>query len=131
MENVMVLDAKTKKRMGVICFIPAISFLLCFIYYLALVVPATGGHAAAGTIVSVTSAHYDVLFIMLAAAAIITAPVFIYCLVILARIRSMNSAVKTEWIIFLSILAPVASVLFWLFIIREAPKYMGIYPDIA
>lgn len=127
----MVLDAKTKKTMGVICFIPVICFIICFLYYFLLIMPLTVGHPEPGSIVSITSHNYDTLFFMLAASAIITAPVFIYCLVILARMKNMNSAVKLEWIIFLSVLAPIASALFWLFIIRDAPKYVGIHPDIA
>ena len=68
---------------------------------------------------------------MLASSSIITAPVFIYCLVIMARMKNLNSAVKLQWIIFLSILAPVASALFWIFMIKDAPKYTAIHPDIT
>jgi hypothetical protein len=131
MDRLMVLDAKAKNRMGIICFIPVLCFLTCFIYYLVLIMPLTAGHPAPGSIVSITSQNYDTLFLMLATSAIITAPVFIYCLVILARMKNMNSAIKLEWILFLSVLAPIASALFWIFIIRDAPKYVGIHPDIA
>lgn len=127
----MVLDAKTKRWMGIICFIPVMCFTLCFIYYLSLILPATGANHPPYSLETVTSQNYDTLFLMLAASAIITAPVFIYCLVILARMKNMNSAMKLEWIIFLSILAPIASALFWLFIIKDSPKYVGIHPDIA
>jgi len=131
MDKLMVLDAKTKKGMGLICFIPVMCFLICFIYYLVLIMPLTVGHPEPGMIVSITRQNYDTLFLMLATSAIITAPVFIYCLVILARMKHMNSAVKLEWILFLSVLAPIASALFWVFIIKDAPKYVGIHPDIA
>ncbi len=131
MDKLMVLDAKTKRWMGVICFIPVMCFTLCFSYYLSLILPVTGGNHPPYSLETVTSQNYDTLFLMLAASAIITAPVFIYCLVILARMKHMNSAIKLEWIIFLSVLAPIASALFWLFIIKDAPKYVGIHPDIA
>ncbi len=131
MDKLMVLDAKAKKRMGIVCFIPVIFFLLCFFYYMALIWPLTGGHQAPGSFVNIIRDNYNVLFFILAASAIITAPVFIYCLVLLVRMKNLNSAIKLEWIIFLSIMAPIASALFWLFIIKDSPKYVGIHPDIA
>lgn len=131
MDKLMVLDTNTKRRMGIICFIPVVCFFACFVYYLMLVIPNTGGNFPAYSLETVTSQNYDTLFLMLASSAIITAPVFIYCLVILARMKNMNSAIKLEWIIFLSVLAPIASALFWLFIIKDAPKYVGIHPNIV
>ncbi len=131
MDKLMVLDAKTKRWMGLICFIPVMCFTLSFIYYLSLILPVTGSNHPPYSLETVTSQNYDTLFLMLAASAIITAPVFIYCLVILARMKHMNSAIKLEWLIFLSVLAPIASAIFWLFIIKDAPKYVGIHPDIA
>lgn len=127
----MVFDDRTKTRMGIICFIPFLCFFLCFVYYLMLILPLTSGHPAPGMILNITSKNYDTLFVMLATSATITAPVFIYCLVILARIKTMNSAQKLEWIIFLSILAPIASALFWVFYIKDAKKQVPIHPDIA
>ena len=131
MDKHMVLDDKTKNRMGIICFIPVLCFLAAFIYWLAMVLPLTQGHQVPSSIVGLTSRNYDIFFFILAAAAIITAPVFIYCLVLLARMKHLNEAHKLMWIIFLSVMAPIASALFWLFLIREAPERVGIYPDIA
>ena len=131
MEKIMVFDDKTKSRMAFICFLPVVCFLLCFLYYLALIIPLASGHPAPGSIVGITSRNYDTLLLMLATAATITAPVFIYCLIIIARLKTMNAPTKLKWIIFLSVLAPVASAFFWLFIIRGAQKYTPIYHDIA
>ncbi len=131
MDKLMVLDTKTKNRMGIICFIPVICFFVCLVYYLSLIIPQTGAGFPAYSLEMITSQNYNSLFLMLATSAIITAPVFIYCLVILARMKHMNSAIKLEWIIFLSVMAPIASALFWLFIIKDAPRYVGIHPDIA
>ncbi len=131
MDKLMVFDEKMKTRMGIICFIPVVCFLLCFLYYLILILPLTQGNPQPSSIVGITRSHYDFLFAILAVSAIITAPVFIYCLVILARLKNLNSATKLEWIIFLSVLAPIASAFFWIFLIKDAPKYIGIHPDIA
>jgi hypothetical protein len=131
MNSQMIFDDKAKTRMGVICFIPIIAFLICFVFYLIILFPLPGGGQTSVGIVAITSRNYDTLFIMLATSAIITAPIFIYCLVILARFKHLNAADKTMWIVFLSVLAPVASALFWLIHIRRMPKYVPTYPDIA
>ncbi len=131
MDKHMILDDKTKRKMGVLCFIPIVCFLGCVAYYLSLILPINSGHPAVGSIVSVTSENYDTLLLMFVSSAIITAPVFFYCLVILARFKNLNSAMKLQWIISLSVLAPIASALFWLFLIKDAPKYMAIHPDIT
>src|SRR5580658_7203532 len=108
MEKVMVFDDKTKKRLGIICFTPVLCFFICFLYYFILILPLTHGYVQPNSWVGVLHNHYDTLFIMLATSAIITAPIFIYCLVLLARFKHLHAAVKLQWIIFLSILAPIA-----------------------
>jgi len=127
----MVLDDKFKTRMKVICFIPAICFLISFVYLIILILPSTTGGLAPKSGAGIVSRNYDTLFALFAASAIITAPVFIYCLVIIARLKTMNSATKMKWILLLSIMAPIASVFFWIHHIKDAPKYMPVYPDIS
>ncbi len=127
----MILDDKAKTRMGIMCFVPIACFLVCLIYYAILLLPLMDGHHEPGSIVGITSRNYDTLLILLSASAIITTPVFIYCLVILARMKNINSEQKLLWVIFLCIIAPVASALFWLFHIKNAAKYIPIHPDIA
>ncbi len=96
-----------------------------------LLLPLADGNHVPGAVVGITSSNYDTLLIMLATAAIITAPIFIYCLVLLARFKHMNEADKVLWILFVSVLAPVASALFWAFIIKKAPKHVPVHPSIA
>lgn len=131
MDNLMVFDDKTKARIGMICFIPIVAFTACLVYYLYLLMPLTQGNYEPGTAVAITSNNYHTLFYMIASAAIITAPIFIYCLVLLAKFKHLNAADKLIWIVFLSTIAPVASVLFWLFLVRRAPKYVQLYADMA
>ncbi|MCW3123437.1 MAG: hypothetical protein JWQ38_2929 [Flavipsychrobacter sp.] len=130
MDNQMIFDDKAKARIGFICFIPIIAFLLCLAYYIFLLLPLSGPHEP-GAVVGITNANYDTLFMMLASAAVITAPIFIYCIVLIARFKTMNAADKLMWIVFLSVIAPIASGLFYMFVIRKAPRYMPTYPDIA
>jgi hypothetical protein len=131
MENVMIFDGSAKSRIGLICFIPVLCFLGCFLYFLSVILPLTHGHPEPGAVVGLTRANYDTLFFMLATAAIITAPVFIYCIVLLARFKHLNSATKLMWIVFLSVIAPIASMFFWIFMIKDAPKYVPTHRDIA
>ena len=131
MENLMVLDEKAKTRIGVICIIPIVCFFVCLVYYAIILLPLAQGPHAATSIVGITRANYDTMLILLSASAIITAPVFIYCLVLLARLKTMNSEHKLLWFIFLCVMAPIASALFWLFHIKHAQKYTPIHPDIA
>jgi len=130
MEKLMILDDKAKMRLGLICFLPVVCFGLCLIYFLMLVLPLTQGHSEPASVVAVTSHNYNTLFIMLASSAIITAPVFIYCLVLLARMKTLNSAQKLMWFIFLCVLAPIASALFWAFHIMDSEKYVPIHGSI-
>ena len=131
MENVMIFDDKAKMRIGIICFLPVVCFLISFLYYLLLIIPLTHGNPVPGSIVSITRANYDTLFIMLAASALITAPVFIYCIVLLTRFKHLNAATKILWIISLSVIAPVSSLFFWIFLIKDAAKYIPTHSSIA
>jgi hypothetical protein len=131
MDTVMIFDDKAKMRLGLICFTPVLCFFICFVFYLILILPLTQGHHVPASDVGILSQNYDILFIMLAISAIITAPIFIYCLVILTRFKHLNAAVKLQWIIFLSVLAPIASAFFWMIHIKGLPKKVNVYPDIA
>jgi hypothetical protein len=131
MDNLMVFDDNVKRNAGVICSIPAASFILTFIYYLTLVWPLTDGHAVAGAVVGITAQNYDTLFVMLAISSILAAGVLIYCLVLLARLKNMNAASKLIWIILLSTFAPVAAVFFWYFLINREPKYVPMHHSMA
>ena len=131
MNNYMILDEKAKNKIGMLCFVPIIAFAISLLFYMFLLLPLFSGNHEPGAAVGITSRNYDLLFFMLASAAIITAPIFIYCLVLLASFKNMNAGDKLVWIVFLSVMAPVASALFWLFIIRKSPRYVPTYPDIA
>jgi hypothetical protein len=131
MENLMVLDDKAKKNIGMICFIPIVMFTLIFIYYLALLIPAMGGNVEPGAAVGITAENYNKLFLMLAVAGTISAGVLIYCIVLLARLKNISAGVKLLWLIILSTFVPVACPFFWYLVIKKEPKYVPIYPDIA
>ena len=125
----MIIDEKMKSRLGIMCLIPALCFLICLVYYLSLLLSPTAADKFAPVAVGITNRNYSTMFFMLAVAAISEAPVFIYCLIILAKIKSMNSEMKIMWVVFLSLMAPIASALFWLLLIKSAPDRIPVYPD--
>jgi hypothetical protein len=131
MEHTLIMDERMKVRLGIACFVPVVSFLLCLVYYLYLVIPGPHPELAQTNIVSITSANYSTLFMILAISAIMEAPVFIYCLMLIARMKTMNQANKTIWIIFLSVFSPVASVMFWFMLVKDAPKYVPVYAEVG
>ena len=130
MEQIMVFDEKMKTRTGIICLIPIVCFTFCLAYYLTLVFAPSPEAYSPLNILGVTSRNYGNMFMILAISSVITASVLIYCMVILTRLKGINSATKTIWIIFLSIAAPIAIAAFWLIIIRQASKVMPVYNSI-
>ena len=130
MEKIMILDDKAKTRLGLICFLPVVCFGLCLLYFLILILPLTQGHPEPASVVAITSNNYNTLFVMLASSAIITTPVFIYCLVLLTRMKTLNAPQKLGWFIFLCVMAPIASALFWFFHIMDSDKYVPIHGSI-
>ena len=129
MKDVMVLDQKTKRNIGIICGTPLTLFTLILIYWLALVSPLMDGNAAPGMLGAVTSQNYGALVAMLAIGGTISAGVLIYCLVLLARLRNLNSAEKLLWLLFLCTFVPVACFLFWMLLIRKEPYNVPVYPN--
>jgi len=133
MDTQMIMDAKAKRNMGLLCFFPAVAFLICLLYYLFILSPLITNrqledHTA---IAAYTSRNYDTLFIMLAISAIISAVVLIYCLVHLTRLKNVNAPTKVVWILVLSALVPVSFILFWLLHVRNEPQVMDVYSDIT
>jgi hypothetical protein len=131
MDNLMVLDDKTKTKIGIISFIPATCFFLCLVYYLIILVPAFQPHDTLYLAEEITSRHYDMLFGMLAASAVVSASVLVYFLVLLARMKNLNAGIKLIWVIVLATFVPMAFIFFWLLLIKRGPRYVGIHPDIA
>jgi hypothetical protein len=131
MDNLMVFDDKQKKKIGIVSLIPNIALFICLVYYLFLIVPVAGFHTPPASAVGVTHAHYDTLFVMLAIYAIIAAGVLIYNLVMLARMKNMNAAEKAVWVLLLVGFVPLSFLVFWYFVVKKEPRYVGAYPDIA
>jgi len=131
MDNVLVFDDKAKKRIGMICFTPIICFLLTLLYYIFLLLPMADGHTLPGQVVGITNQNYDTILVLLAISAIIATCVLIYCIVLVAKVKNMSSHDKLKWILILCIFVPITTIVFWAVIIRNEPKFVHTYPDIA
>ena len=125
----MVVDEKIKRRIGIISFIPAITFLISAVYYFILLLPLTHGHHVIYSGEGITSRHYNTLFAMLATASTISAGVLIYFVWYLVRIKTINTPTKMIWILLL-LAVPVSFILFWYFLVRREPKYVPVNRDI-
>lgn len=130
MQNIMLFDEKMKTRTGIICFLPIVSFTICLVYYLTLILVPSSQGVNTHTIITATSQNYGQLFTVLAISGFITAAVLIYCIVILARLKELKPGPKILWIVFLSVTAPLGIAIFWLLIIRNAAKATPVYNDI-
>ncbi|XZF15859.1 hypothetical protein ACTHGU_06960 [Chitinophagaceae bacterium MMS25-I14] len=133
MDAHIVMDRKAKNNMGIVCSLPAISFFICLVYYLVALGPLISSKLLQNhdAVASITAQHYDTLFIMLAVSGIISTAVLIFCLIHLTRLKNMNGATKTVWVLVLATMVPVSCVLFWLLEIRNEPEYMDVYSDIT
>ena len=130
MEKVLIVDDRLKKRIGIICFIPAVCFFISLVYYFILLFPLTHGHPQPESEIGITSLHYNTLFLLLAISASVSAAVLLYCIVYMARIKSINTPTKMIWMLLL-LIVPVSFILFWNFIVRREPKEEPVYPNIG
>lgn len=131
MAELLHMDEKRKRGIGILCSVPAFSFFITLVYYLVILSPLLHGHPQPASAVGITSAHYTILFIMLAASSVISACVLIFCVVHVARLQSLNTAKKMIWILMLVITVPMSFLLFWYFLIRHEPEWTAINKDIA
>lgn len=127
----MVFDEKEKKKLAVMAFLPGVCFLITLIVYIIMMVPAIKAHETNFLAVGITSANYSILFAMLAISAVVSASVLIYFLVILARIKNLNATTKCLWVVILAALVPLSFLLFYNFVIKNEPRYVGIHTNIA
>jgi len=131
MEQYVIMNDKEKRRMGVICALPAFLFAICLAYYIVLLSPIARTPHPIYSAEGITSHHYDTIFAMLAVYACVGAVVLIYCLVHLAKIKVLNTQRKMIWLLLLATFMPVSPIMFWVFQIRKEPKNVPVYPDIA
>ncbi len=130
MEKIMVVDKQMKRRIGLICFVPSVAFLVCLVYYIILLLPLAHGHHALYSGEGITITHYTTISVLLALAFIISASVLIFCITYLVKIKNINTPTKMIWILVLMAM-PVSFILFWYFLVRHEPRQVPVYPNIG
>src|ERR1700761_240798 len=110
MDKILIVDERRKRKMAIMCFIPAIAFFISLIYYIILLLPLTQGHPVPASVVGITSRHYNTLFLLLASSSVISAIVLLYCVVYIVRLKIMNTPKKMLWILLL-LAVPVSFIL--------------------
>ena len=128
-----IMDNARKRNMGIWSFVPLAAFVVWLVYYLLTLreVLATGEVENHFWISSEMLSNYTGLLIGLMIVAVLGTIVLIQQIVHIARVKNMNAAVKTAWILFLSTFNIVAYPFFWFIEIRNEPRELDTYPDIA
>jgi len=126
----MLADDKFKRRMKVICFLPAMAFLISIVYYIILLLPLTHGYHEPKSGVGIISRNYTTLFLLLAATSTISAGALIYCVIHVVRIRTLNAPQKMIWILLL-LAVPVSFIVFWYAQVKPEPRDLPMSPDIG
>ena len=130
-EEIIIFDKKAKVRLGIFSFIPAAAHLAFLIYYLAVMSPLINASPEPGSIMTLMLEKYNAMLLLLAIAAVIATIVLVYDIILLRKIKHINAANKTMWILFLATFAPVSAVFFWYFLINRESKYVPVYPSVA
>ena len=129
MERNMTAEDKFKRRMKIICFIPAVVFFITGIYCLVLLLPLTQGHPMPERVIGITSRNYNSLLFLLATFSTVSAIALIFCMVHLIKLKALNTPRKMEWVLLL-LATPVSFILFWYFIVKPEPDNVPLYSDI-
>ena len=118
---------------GIMTFIPLIVWMLFFGYYIYITrdLAISQNYDEHEKIVNAVSAHMITVSVIWGLAMLLTAIMVIYHIVHLARLRSVNAATKTVWIILMIAIAPIACPAFWLMQVRKEPNQVETYPTIA
>ena len=126
----MVFDDKLKRKLGMLCFLPGIFLLSIAVYYIILISPLANGPLEPGSVMRITARNYDIMFGLLTVFAVFSAAVLIYLLVILTRLKTLNSPNKIIWVLVLATFVPLSFALFWIFVINKAPRYVPTFDNI-
>ncbi len=129
MEQIVLEDDKFKRKMRIICYLPAFAFLIPVIYYGLLLMPLLHGHPEPKSAVGITSLHYNAMFFLLAIASTVSAVVLLCCVIHLVRIRTLNTPQKMIWMLLL-LAVPISFIIFWHRQINHEPRNMPVNPEI-
>jgi len=118
---------------GIMTFIPLIVWIVWFGYFFFITkdLAISQNYDDHEKIVNALSAHMVTVITVWALAMLLTAIMVIYHIVHLARLKSINGASKTVWIILMIAIAPIACPAFWLIQVRKEPSNIETYPTIA
>ena len=127
------MDYRMKRRMGIISFLPLLSYMGWLLQYLFIMrsLIAKGIMEDHVSMSSLLTQNYNGTLFFFSLCFAITSAVLVYFVVHIARLATMNSGVKVGWIVFMTFLAPVAFPVFWYNEIRHEPEQLPLHPDIA
>lgn len=130
MEKYMIFSDREKRWLMFLCFLPAVLLGIDTVYYLVAVSPVLSGYYEPGSIMNFTLRIYDIMLILIGVYAVAGAAVLIYLLIVLARLKNMNTATKLIWLLILCTFVPASFIAFWALVINKEPYYVPVYPSI-
>jgi hypothetical protein len=130
MEKYMIFSDREKKWLMFLCFLPAVLLAADTVYYLIAVSPVFSDNSEPGSIMNYTLRIYDIMLVLMSIYAITGAAVLIYLLVVLARLKNMNTSRKLIWLLILCTFVPASFIAFWALVINREPYYVPVYPAI-
>ncbi|RYD55410.1 MAG: hypothetical protein EOP56_15990 [Sphingobacteriales bacterium] len=129
-----IMDRKAKQKFAVVCMLPVIVTIITTIFYLVRIAPIMGAQELDNhrAIMSAFDNQYGTILIgMLLVNFFTHLASLLYCTVHIAKIVHMTAFKKIMWLAFLAALMPVSLVVFYFLEIRNEPKYLETYPNIA
>lgn len=127
-----IMDPARKKRLGIICFIPAAAFVAAIVNHLLVFGPVIRNKSMENGIALVTDTaqHFTRISIVYGIAVVITLGVLLFLLVHLARLKNLARDYKFFWAVFLTMFAPFSFIVFWYFKIRREPRELEMYASL-
>lgn len=128
-----IMDKSTKRKYAIVCFLPAVAFLISGIWSIAILSPLIAQQQMENHlgVMSLLNANNGAVIAMMLVTFLTHIVSLIYCVVHLARVKYMNSASKILWTVFLAAAAPVSYIVFYFMKIRHEPKYLETHAGIA
>ncbi|WP_276134776.1 hypothetical protein [Polluticoccus soli] len=134
MDRTIHMSERKKNVLGVLSFIPLLTFLTFVGYFIYLCQPLIKANTLFidhESLATIMSNHYPTLLVLSMLAFFTGIIMLIYYLVHITRLTSMNSGEKLAWMVFMVTFVGISFPIFWFSEIRHEPEHLPIYPDIA
>lgn len=133
MDNEIIMDAKAKRKYGILALLPNIAWGITLVYYIVRMSPIFPAKSMPdGISMNTVTAHmYDTLLVFGVCSALISAISLIIYIVHIAKLKTINGPTKAMWVLILAAIMPFGFLIFWYLHIKNEAVHTPIHPDIA